>query len=597
MATTNDVHEQFAEYFKIDSLKPFAYLLSKGLSEGSICLDLGTIDAKKAELPARYQTLLNQKASLNELPLIANGGFENQPFIRKRDKLYLQRYYRYETACLNRLHLFITSEQTGKNERTAALMKEHAFISRLFKPADKNNRTNGGDWQLAAAITAALNNFSIITGGPGTGKTTTVAKLLAILYRLNPDLKVALAAPTGKAAARMAESLRNTVIPAEPKILEKFKNLTPSTIHRLLKVKRNSPYFHQNAANPLPHDVVIIDESSMIDVALFAKLLSAIGPETRLILLGDKDQLAAVEAGSLFGDLCMVPEVLNKLSEDQLVLINKFAETPGQLLPATALGGNKIHPLYQHIIALTHSHRFEEHKGIGMFSNAVINNKVESIRSFFQKGFDDQVVIDMQYTPLLFEEFIVGYKAFILEEDIREALKKLTELRVLCAVREGAYGLYATNKTIEAWLNKNKMINLRFEFYENRPLILNKNYYEHGLFNGDTGIIRRNEQGTLMAWFEDSSGNLKSVLPGYLNDAETAFAMTVHKSQGSEFGEVLVILPQTADAPVLTRELLYTAVTRTKHKVYIQATEEVLLQTAARSVERASGIAERLINP
>ncbi len=420
-----------------------------------------------------------------------------------------------------------------------------------------------------------------------------MAKILSILYATNPDLKVALAAPTGKAAARMAESLRQTTIPLEDSIREKFQSLHPSTLHRLLKPMPNTPYFKHNQAYPLNFDVVIVDECSMIDVALFAKLLDAIASGTRLIMLGDKDQLASVEAGSLFGDLCLAQPTLNQFTSERLSLINEFIDEPKYRIGNSHISKQHGHPLFQHLVELRRSHRFRGHSGIGSFSKAVIRNDAGALQQFIPPAQDEQVVIDPLYSHELFEKFIAGYADFIREKNIPAALKKMNALRVLCAVREGEQGLYAINNRIEKYLDNKKLIQYTVPFYENRPIILTRNYYEHGLFNGDTGIIRANEQGTLMAWFEDSSGTIKSIMPGYLSEAETVFAMTIHKSQGSEFDEVLVVLPSLADSPLLTRELLYTAVTRAKKKVYVQGSKETILAAAQRVVERASGIGAR----
>jgi len=580
MFTINDVHQQFAEYFDIPVLKPYAYLLSKKISEGHICLHLNDLKGQSEELPAYCADMIPGTAPLETVALVAKDGRDNQPFVLFQDRLYLQRYFRYETTFLRRIYQFLETEKALEEERLAQLEEHAALINAQFP----SNNGTAPDWQLAAAITGVLNNFTIITGGPGTGKTTTVAKILNILYGIDPALKVVLAAPTGKAAARLAESLRNFKN-------EKFQSLSPGTIHRLLKSKRDSPYFHHNAANPLNYDVVIVDECSMIDVALFAKLLDAIGPKTRLILLGDKDQLAAVEAGSFFGDLCQAQNTLNLFSAPRLTIINKFG---GNLTPAHESTDDQ-HPLFQHLVELRTSHRFSDDKGIGKFSKAIIKNNSAAILEFLQPGADDQVVIDQAYTKEVFERFIAGYEDFIKEPDILKALKKMNALRVLCAVRQGEQGLYTINKAIEKYLHDKKLIRANIEFYENRPIILTRNYYEHNLFNGDTGIIRQDANGVLMAWFEDGQGELKAVLPGYLTDAETVFAMTIHKSQGSEFDEVLVILPQTTEVAILTRELLYTAVTRARSKVYVQASEAVLLLAAQRFVERASGIATRFI--
>ncbi|MEI3799687.1 MULTISPECIES: exodeoxyribonuclease V subunit alpha [unclassified Chitinophaga] len=592
--TLNDVHQQFAEYFDIPALKPYAYLLSKKGSEGHICLHLDKIAAEKENLPESYQKIETSNQLLESIPLVGTQGNDKQPFVIYQNRLYLQRYFRYETEFLQRIRDFLVKEKTHLPERIALLQQQQPLISKLFAgTAGSGDNNDPADWQLAAAITGVLNNFTIITGGPGTGKTTTVAKILAILFATDPALKVALAAPTGKAAARMAESLRNTTIEVDAHITEKFRLLQPATIHRLLKSINGSPYFRHNKDNPLNYDVVIIDECSMIDVALFAKLLDAIHPDTRLILLGDKDQLASVEAGSLFGDLCQAQEHLNRFTASRRQLINSFMPEENRHIPATAEQNDDHHPLFQHLVELKRSHRFTGNKGIGKFSKAIISNNVPVITSFFPPSADEQVIVDPEASVPLFEDFIAGYAAFIAEKDIASALKLLNAQRVLTAVREGPQGLYAVNKQIEKYLSDKKLITTNTEFYENRPVILTRNYYEHGLFNGDTGIIRADENGVLLAWFEDSTGALKAVLPGYLTQAETAFAMTIHKSQGSEFGEVLVLLPDTTDVPILTRELLYTAVSRAKNKVYVQGTPEVILMAAERFVERASGIASR----
>jgi exodeoxyribonuclease V alpha subunit len=589
LSTLNDIHQQFAEYFDIPALKPYAYLLSKKGSEGHICLYLDKIAAEKDILPEAYQKIDLNNDALGSIPLVGLQGNDKQPFVIYENRLYLQRYFRYESSFLRCIRHFLENEKALLAERTALLQTQQSLIQRLFA----GSAGNEADWQLAAAITGVLNNFTIITGGPGTGKTTTVAKILAILYATDPALKVALAAPTGKAAARMAESLRNTNVDADDVLIEKFRELQPATIHRLLKPAIGTPYFRHHRDNPLNYDVVIVDECSMIDVALFSKLLDAIDPRTRIILLGDKDQLASVEAGSLFGDLCQAQEHLNVFSPERRQFINHFISNINRQIPVSHERSNDSHPLFQHLVELRHSHRFTGNTGIGKFSKAIINNDIPVISSFFPPLEDEQVVVDPSAAVTLFEDFIAGYAAFIREKDITTALKLLNARRVLTAVREGPAGLYAVNKQIEKYLFDKKLITAHTEFYENRPVILTRNYYEHGLFNGDTGIIRPDENGVLMAWFEDSTGTLKAVLPGYLTQAETAFAMTIHKSQGSEFGEVLVLLPNSADVPILTRELLYTAVSRARTKVYVQGSPEVILQAAGRFVERASGIASR----
>lgn len=580
MNTLNDVHQQFASFFNSETLQNYAYWVSLKLSEGHICLNLEEDESLSSE------ELLQEK-----LVTTPNSG-EKQPFILHNDRLYFHRYFTYETMILSRLQKFIEDERKEEANRSKALQQEKDHIIELFKPIIPSSDPTQPDWQLVAAISAVMNNFTIITGGPGTGKTTTVAKILSILFKVNPELRVALAAPTGKAAARMAESLKETSERFSKEVLKKVQELEPRTIHRLLGTIKGSPYFRHHDENPLNYDVVIIDESSMIGVALFAKLLDAIGPETRLIMLGDKDQLASVEAGSLFGDLCEAQGELNLFSPERTELINKFNAHLSKTTSENFKEMNK-HPLFQHVVELKKSHRFTSDGGIGKFSKAIINNEALVLEEFIETSTDDQVKIDEDYSEGEFKKVVAGYEEYIKEKDIKKALLKLNNLRVLCAIREGEQGLYATNLRIEKYLSDKRLIAKKEEFYENRPIIITSNNYELGLFNGDVGIIRRDEKGVLKAFFEDGQGDLISIFPGLINQVETVFAMTIHKSQGSEFNQVLIVLPKKENIAILTRELLYTAVTRAKSRVLIQGTREVIMKTAERQVQRASGIAQR----
>jgi len=592
MQIINGVHQQFAEYFKTEPLKPYLYLLSKKLSEGHICVDLNKMDEEELT-SAGYMNFLSKKDLLKE-PLVSDGN-EMKPVVLFNDRLYLQRYFHYETIILNRVKAFIESEQAQSKQRVEDLKKHADFIKAQFEntvPGPGKNDENI-NWPLAAAITGVLNNFTIITGGPGTGKTTTVAKILSILFTINPALKVALAAPTGKAAARMLESLK-TAASAINILKSKIEALEPSTIHRLLTTIKNSPYFRHNGENSLNYDVVIVDESSMIDAALFAKLLDATGIGTKLILLGDKDQLASVEAGSLFGDLCRAQDKLNFFSKARAGLINSFITDPARQINSHFIDDSSAHPLFEHVIELKRSHRFSDDKGIGKFSKAIVQNNEPAIKDFFSNT-DDQVLIDTTYSEKIFDDFISGYRAFVKEKDTAIALKKINKLRVLCAVREGEHGLYATNRKIEKYLQQQKLIRFTGDFYENRPIMVTSNNYDLQLFNGDIGIIRADENGVLKAWFEAPSGEIRAVLPGYISHAETVYAMTIHKSQGSEFDEVLVSLPKGEDIAILTRELLYTAITRAKQKLIVQGSEPVVLKISNAIVDRGSGIVDRFI--
>ncbi|HET8828471.1 MAG TPA: exodeoxyribonuclease V subunit alpha [Pelobium sp.] len=584
MQTYNDIHQQFASFFKSETLKPLAYLVSKKLAEGHICVDLNDIDEEADELPPYYLAIDKAIKNIENDQLVTKDASNKQPFVLHQNRLYLQRYFNYESAILNRIEEFVAVEKSMESIRVQQLTKNHEFIKQLF-----NSTAGIINWQLAAAVNSCINNFSIITGGPGTGKTTTVAKILGILFHLNGNLKVGLAAPTGKASARMAESLKSAELDVSAHIKNKFQEIQPSTLHRLLGYIPDSPYFKHHADNPLNYDVIIVDESSMIDAALFSKLLDAIGKETRLILLGDKNQLASVEAGSLFGDLCMAPEQLNVFSPERQTFINSFINEAASQLIAPPVTSQ--HPLFQHIVELRYSHRFNSEKGIGKFSSAVISNDVPKINQFINEQTDEQVFIDVDFNPSVFEKFVAGYEEYIKEPDISLALAKLNQLRVLCAIREGEQGLYLTNKKIEQYLVKKNLIKLDKEFYENRPIIMNKNNYPLALFNGDIGIIRTDKNGVARAYFENNDG----VLPGLLSGVETVFAMTIHKSQGSEFEQVLMVMPQSEGINILTRELLYTGITRAKSKVVLQANANTILEASKAQVKRASGINSRFL--
>jgi exodeoxyribonuclease V alpha subunit len=417
--------------------------------------------------------------------------------------------------------------------------------------------------------------------------------VLSILYTHNPATRVALAAPTGKAAVRMAESLKQTALSLDPSIKNIFEKLIPSTLHRLLTYIPDSVHFKHNKDNPLPYDVIIVDEASMIDVPLFSKLLNAIRSGARIILLGDRNQLASVEAGSLLSDLCKCMEHVNGLSADHIQLINHFIQDKERRVSDTYQTTSK-HPLIGHIIELQRSHRFTSNSGIGKLSKAIITNDSNTLKDIIYQNTDTAITIDQEYNKNIFDTFVEGYEEYILEKDIAKALQKLGSLRVLVAVKDGEQGLYRVNTKIEDALRNRGLIRKDHIFYEHRPIIVTKNNKDLNLYNGDIGIIRKDDNGNLKAWFEDSDGKLRSIIPAYLTEAETVFAMTIHKSQGSEYNHILVILPDNSENRLLTRELLYTAVTRAKTNVIIQAREKMILSTAAAEVQRGSGIEERL---
>lgn len=595
MNITDDIHRQFAEFFEEPAIWPYAYLLSQKLTEGNICISVD--DVPENLNSTAYSKSITAKELISLKHLVSKQDVLTTPFILHNERLYFQRYFKYETSIIHKLNHLIAAEKTVLANRMSQLESQRTLIQSLKTDYKLDNLTTKEkvDWQLVAVTQALLNNFTIITGGPGTGKTTTLAKLLIVLYALEPNAKVALAAPTGKASMRMLESLKSSTLNFTEETKAKIGQLVPSTIHSLLGYKRESVNFKHNAENPLPYDWVVVDEASMIDVPMFSKLLAAIGYNTRIILLGDKDQLASVEAGSLLGDLCQTLPSLNQFSDETAQWINTFITDDDRKINAEFINDTK-QLLAGHIIELKYSHRFNSQGAIGKVSRAVIEGKVDEVQALIQNAQGTNVIVDQKNDPALLENFVAGYEAYINEHDKAEALKKLNQLRVLVAVRQGPRGLYAINKAIELHLRKKALIKPDDEFYENRPIMITRNMYDLGLLNGDTGIMRKDASGNMKVWFEDGQGGIKSVLPAYLNYSETAFAMTIHKSQGSEFDHVMVILPEGTSNALLTRELLYTGITRAKSSITIQG-EMVTIEHAVNScVKRISGITGRIDN-
>lgn len=579
-AMSESVYRHFANYFDNKVLQPYLFLLAQKMMEGHVCLNLNLSDADKLLLKeAGFRTWAPPEEVCDQT-LVAKGTTE-QPFVYWKHKLYFQRYFKYERSIYQKIIQLIEGGQQQASATVQKLMSYRDHIKNPFgAPSDII------DWQLVAALSAALNSFTLITGGPGTGKTTSLGMTLKFLALLQPNLEVALAAPTGKAANRMKQSLAG---------LSWHKELEVTTIHRLLGTQKNSLYFKKNKDNPLLADVLIIDEASMVDLALFAKLLEAVdATRTKVVLMGDRDQLASVEAGSLFGDLCLTLPESNRFSSTRIEEMNALMPEDSLSIPGHYSAKGK---LINHIVQLQISRRFASDRGIGKFSQAIINNHQEGIQ-WFAEHKDEALQIDETYSETEFNDFVEGYRAFILEPEPLKALDRLNELRVLCVLRQGKQGLYFLNQAIEKYLSQRGYLRPEGDFYEHRPVMVKHNYYDLELYNGDVGIVRRDAQGLLRVCFsvekrqEDGSRLRveKWVAPSVIQEVETCFAMTVHKSQGSEFDRVLMVLPQQESISLLTSELLYTGVTRAKVSVIIQGKMDQIKKTAGRRVARGSGI-------
>ncbi|QES89365.1 exodeoxyribonuclease V subunit alpha [Rhizosphaericola mali] len=581
MVKSTDIHLQFASYFPDESIWPFIYSLSKKIEEGNICLDIKDINLDN--LPDALNTKKINYDALESSPLIGRKDNLNYPFILDHERLYLQRYYKYETIIVEKIKDIIKKDVNFISDKVEFLKSNIEHFLRSFQVNTEEN-----NWQFVACVLAYIHQFFILTGGPGTGKTTTVATMIQWMLMENIELRIGLTAPTGKAAVRMAESLANAATKMSESLQLKIRELEPQTLHRLLGTQRDSIYFKYNSDNYLPYDVLIVDECSMVDTALFAKFISAIGPETKVVLLGDKNQLASVEAGSIFGDLCKIRPVNNYYSKTITDLFSIYFK---QNIP---ISQNENSVLIDHITELEKSHRFNSEKGIGKLSKAVIENDVILLNTFMEiPKLENEVTIDLIYSKSIFESFIASYSEYIKEPSIFDALHKLESLRVLCAVRDGKYGTIAKNIEIRDYLIREGLLSRSTdnEFYENRPIIVTQNNYDLKLYNGDIGIIRHGK-----AWFPDNTlpEKIRSVNPALIASLDTVFAMTIHKSQGSEFAEVLIVLPMNDQRQLLTRELIYTGVTRAKEKVIVQSDPTIFLQSCALRVDRVSGMKDRI---
>lgn len=575
-----------------DELFFAAALVSHFQGEGHICLDLSGL-AEKPLLVDPPNSMICPEANkwrkiLEASPVVGKPG-DFRPLVLDGSRLYLYRYWNYERRLADNL-----KERMGNNNLkiNEALLEDG--LKRLF-PDDGKGETN---WQKVAALASVLKRFCVISGGPGTGKTTTVARILALLREQagSERLRIALATPTGKAAARLQETIKNSK--EKMNCREEVKaaiSEEASTIHRLLGSIPDSPYFRHNAKNPLPVEVVVIDESSMVDLALLSKLVQAIPPDARLILLGDKDQLASVEAGAVLGDICDRGNI-HGFSKPFGDVLKRLA---GEKIRSSPDGSDKQGPS-DCIIQLQKNYRFGVTSGIGAVSRAVNEgNSSHALALLKEKDYPDihwQELPRPDALPRTLKDLIVnGFTGYLKATDPGEIFDLFKRFRILCALREGPYGVSTLNLLVEQVLKGEGLIKQDNRWYRGRPVLITRNDYNLRLFNGDIGIIlpdpaANNER---RAFFQAADGTLRKFPPLRLPEYETVYAMTVHKSQGSEFNEVLFLLPDR-DSPVLTRELIYTGITRAREKVEVWGKEEVFCTAISKKIERTSGLRDAL---
>ena len=583
-----------------------AEALSLAVSEGHVCLLLAALAAGsrdddgpvRLDVPAWRATLLasgivGTPAAPGALPLILDAG----------DRLYLHRYFDYERRLARRLVQARDAGARSSASGAIATPELRARLSELFA-ANAARLDGAADWQQLAVALALRGRLTVISGGPGTGKTTTVVNLLACLVALDPDCRIALAAPTGKAAARMTDAIRQRAQDLPATLREKLP-ATSSTVHRLLGTTPRG--FTHDAAHPLAIDALVVDEASMLDLALATHLLEAVPPTARIILLGDKDQLAAVESGAVFAELSVDPG----LTADCVRELAAMTGTPASaIVPPPAVAPSALQDC---AVWFTRTWRFAADSGIGRLANDVNTGQSRAAVDWLRAATDPDVTWLANAPPAGTEAALhamdAGYAAYrdaVAADPTQVAA--ITEafgtFRVLCALRDGPRGVVALNaamtRRFRAALHAPGLAGSAegpgaSPWFAGRPVLVLSNDVVLRLFNGDVGIALPDAQGELLVHFPDATapGGFRAIAPVRLPRHETAFAMTVHKSQGSEFDGVLVMLPEQRSR-VLTRELLYTAVTRAKRRVTLVADAAVLEQAIATPTVRHSGLLARL---
>ncbi len=550
-----NISDEFADTVK---------LLCNVTTSGNVCLELSEFSSKEImfkngeEKAVRKMPEIDYWISVLQQSQVVGVAGEEKPLLldKSHQRLYLFRYWQYEQQLMQSIIKMIKMHPFDIDEVLLEI-----GLKRLFKDGETDKAP------IQAVKTALKNQFCIITGGPGTGKTTTVTKILALLLEQNIQLKIALTAPTGKAAARLKESVlsgkERIKEHISSRIYEQLKEKT-HTIHRLLGSRKNSIYFKHNETNPLDIDCLVVDEASMVDLALMSKLVSALPKHTRLILLGDRNQLSSVEAGAVFGDLC---------SEN-----------------ADQLKNNIVH--------LTKSHRFNAEEGIGKISHLVLDEKGTSSYETLISGNSNQISWKELPDALSLKQFIQQniiqeIKEYLLFQTIDDAFKKFKSFIILTALKRRIFGSDNINRLIEELLVESGSIPPDNEWYHGKPILITRNDYSMMLFNGDLGICHMDHDDNKVRVYFESDNGYRKISPSRLPNYESVYAMTIHKSQGSEFEKVLLVLPDK-DTEILSKELIYTGITRTKRELEIWGKKDVFIKAVQRSVKRSSGLIDGL---
>ena len=610
--------------------------LSESLREGHTCLPLEIIALSHyGYLSDDFGVVKHHGfvfSSTNELKqlltIIDLSEAANKPIVFIHNKLYMRRYFIFEQQVFNAIQLksevivpvnteisaqvvdSLIDRTVHKNnlhftEDNIKQCLQAIFPSEAVTATSPNNKQQDIDWQKVAVANALNKSFSIIAGGPGTGKTYTVTKLLAALVYLyqqkqsfenlpeinNSKLKMALVAPTGKAAQRLSESLINAVNGFKGSVNDEILNAIPTetrTIHRLLGVIPNNPNFRYNENNVLNIDVLLIDEVSMVDLAMMARLFRALPTHCKVILLGDADQLPSVSAGSVLNDIAPRP-FKGYSSENTQYLVNVTQnEMPKPIKKQTS---GLPQGVVDYVTFLTKSRRFDSDGGIGLIAKAVILGKYDQSWSILNQSNGENQVSHLQHDTMQWLKSLVEYYYLPLFgcDNVEQAFALFIKFRILCATRLGDQGVEKINQLVTDIIIENNIIRHEEVMYHGCPIMITENNYVQGLYNGDIGFLWKHKSGHLMAVFEDLNESYKWIMTSKLPSFETVYAMTIHKTQGSEFDHVAMILPNQKDNRLLSRELLYTGITRAKNKLSIATSARVWRQGVETNIIRYSG--------